>query len=97
MSPKNPPATPDESEIPAVKAWSGRFSEPVTEMVKRFTASVSFDKRLAYADIQGSLAHAAMLARVGVISPTDLADIARGMAVISQEIDAGTFDWDIAR
>lgn len=97
MSTKNPPATVDESEIPAAKSWSGRFSEPVTELVKRFTASVTFDKRLAYADIQGSLAHAAMLARVGVITPADLADIGRGMGIIAQEIDAGTFDWDVAR
>jgi len=69
----------------------------VTELVKRFTASVTFDKRLANADIQGSLAHAAMLAKVGVITPADLVDIGRGMAQITQEIDAGTFDWDIAR
>lgn len=97
MSTREPPTSTDKSEIPAAKAWSGRFSEPVTELVKRFTASVTFDKRLAYADIQGSLAHAAMLARVGVISPADLADINRGMAIIRQEIDAGTFDWDVAR
>jgi argininosuccinate lyase len=79
------------------KAWSGRFSEPVTERVKRFTASVNFDKRMAQQDIRGSLAHAAMLAHVGVISPQDLADIQRGMALISQEIADGTFDWDVAR
>ncbi|MFM7460096.1 MAG: lyase family protein, partial [Burkholderiales bacterium] len=97
MSTREPPTSPDKSDIPAAKAWSGRFSEPVTELVKRFTASVTFDKRLAYADIQGSLAHAAMLARVGVISPADLADINRGMAIIRQEIDAGTFVWDLAR
>jgi argininosuccinate lyase len=77
--------------------FSGRFSEPVTELVKRFTASVSFDKRMAQHDIIGSLAHAAMLARVGVISPDDLADIARGMQEISQEIESGTFVWDVAR
>jgi len=94
MPTKNPPATTDQSVNPTGKAWSGRFSEPVTELVKRFTASVTFDKRLAYADIQGSLAHAAMLARVGVITPADLADISRGMAIITQEIDEGTFDWD---
>jgi len=97
MPTKTPPATTDQSVNPTGKAWSGRFSEPVTELVKRFTASVTFDKRLAYADIQGSLAHAAMLARVGVITPADLADISRGMAIITQEIDEGTFDWDIGR
>ncbi|MBC7622871.1 MAG: argininosuccinate lyase [Aeromicrobium sp.] len=97
MSTQKPPATSDESSAPAGKAWSGRFSEPVTELVKRFTASVTFDKRLAHADIQGSLAHAAMLANVGVISPTDLADITRGLQLITHEIEAGTFDWDVAR
>lgn len=81
----------------ATKAWSGRFSEPVTELVKRFTASVTFDKRLAAVDIVGSLAHAKMLCAVGVISAQDLADIERGMAQISQDIAAGTFAWEVAR
>ncbi|OQY66605.1 MAG: hypothetical protein B6D47_11455, partial [Rhodocyclaceae bacterium UTPRO2] len=49
------------------KAWSGRFSEPVAELVKRYTASVSFDRRLALHDIRGSLAHARMLAKQGII------------------------------
>ncbi len=75
--------------------FSGRFSEPVTELVKRFTASVSFDKRLAFVDIQGSLAHARMLARQGVIAAGDLADIERGMAEILAEIQAGRFDWRV--
>ncbi len=79
------------------RAWSGRFSEPVTELVKRFTASVNFDKRLADVDIQGSLAHANMLAATGVISALDLADITRGMALIRAEITAGQFAWDVAR
>ncbi|MBU4499755.1 MAG: argininosuccinate lyase, partial [Gammaproteobacteria bacterium] len=56
-------------------AWSGRFSEPVSEIVKRYTASISFDYRLAEFDIQGSLAHAAMLHHVGVLSKADLAEI----------------------
>ena len=75
--------------------FSGRFSEPVTELVKRFTASVLFDKRLALVDIQGSLAHARMLARQGVIAARDLADIERGMAAILAEIHAGRFDWRV--
>ncbi len=75
------------------EAWSARFSEPVSELVKRYTASVDFDKRLAMFDIQGSLAHAEMLAAVNVIAPQDLADITRGMAQISQEIAAGKFEW----
>ncbi|MEI6737263.1 MAG: argininosuccinate lyase [Pseudomonadota bacterium] len=88
----------DSSNLaPPAKAWSGRFSEPVSALVKRFTASVTFDKRLADVDIRGSLAHAKMLCAVGVISPTDLADIVRGMVGIRAEIAAGTFVWDIAR
>ena len=75
------------------EAWSARFSEPVSDLVKRYTASVDFDKRLAMFDIQGSLAHAEMLAAVEVIAAQDLADIQRGMAQISQEISAGQFQW----
>ncbi len=75
------------------EAWSARFSEPVSDLVKRYTASVDFDKRLAMFDIQGSLAHAEMLAAVKVIAPQDLADIQRGMTQISQEISAGQFQW----
>jgi argininosuccinate lyase len=77
------------------KAWSGRFSEPVSELVKRYTASVTFDCRLAAFDIDGSLAHARMLHKVGVLQDDDLLNIERGMAEIRQEIDAGTFDWSI--
>ncbi len=75
------------------EAWSARFSEPVSDLVKRYTASVFFDKRLAHVDIQGSLAHADMLAAQGIISAQDLADIQRGMAQILSEIDAGSFEW----
>ena len=77
------------------KAWSGRFSEPVDAFVLRYTASVDFDKRMAMADIDGSLAHAAMLAKVGVISNKDLEDIRAGMAQIRSEIEAGTFEWQL--
>jgi len=76
--------------------WSGRFSEPVAEFVLRYTASVGFDRRLALADIEGSLAHAAMLARVGVLSAGDLADIERGLGTIRGEIERGEFDWQLA-
>lgn len=77
------------------KAWSGRFSEPVDAFVLRYTASVDFDKRMAMADIDGSLAHAAMLTKVGVISQQDLDDIRRGMAQIRQEIERGEFAWQL--
>ena len=75
--------------------FSGRFSEPVSDLVKRFTASVTFDKRLAFVDIQGSLAHARMLSRQGVIATEDLAAIERGMAAIEAEIVAGKFEWRV--
>jgi argininosuccinate lyase len=77
------------------QAWSALFTEPMSELVQRYTASVGFDRRLARADIEGSLAHAQMLAAQGVISASDIADIRRGMAQIQAEIDAGTFDWKI--
>ena len=77
------------------KAWSGRFSEPVSDLVKRYTASVFFDKRMAAQDIRGSLAHAKMLARQGIIGAQDLADIERGMAQIAGEIERGEFNWNL--
>jgi len=76
-------------------AWSGRFSEPVSELVKRYTASVDFDQRLARVDIEGSLAHAAMLHAVGIISEADLSSIRKGMAQILAEIEAHTFHWSV--
>jgi argininosuccinate lyase len=75
--------------------WSARFTEPVDERVKRFTASVAFDRRLAKYDIQASLAHAGMLAAQGVLSRGDLAAIRRGLARIGREIDSGRFRWSI--
>jgi len=77
------------------KTWSARFAEPVSELVKRYTASVDFDKRLAPFDIQGSLAHADMLAAAGVISQEDVAAIERGMARIQEEIALGRFPWSV--
>ncbi|WP_374641637.1 argininosuccinate lyase [Hydrogenophaga sp.] len=77
------------------EAWSALFSEPMSELVKRYTASVFFDKRLWLADITGSLAHAEMLAAQGIIGTQDLADIERGMAQIRSEIEAGTFEWKL--
>ncbi|KZE30501.1 argininosuccinate lyase [Crenobacter luteus] len=76
-------------------AWSGRFSEPVSELVKTYTASVNFDKRLAEFDIQGSLAHAQMLAEAGVLSADDLTAIQTGMAEILADIREGRFAWSV--
>jgi len=75
------------------QAWSGRFNEPVAELVKRYTASVDFDKRLATFDIQGSIAHATMLGAQSIISAQDVEDIKRGLGEILAEIEAGQFEW----
>ncbi|MBK8767016.1 MAG: argininosuccinate lyase [Burkholderiaceae bacterium] len=77
------------------EAWSGRFSEPVSELVKRYTASVDFDQRLALYDIQGSLAHADMLHACGLLSEADLDAISNGMARIRTDIENGSFRWSI--
>ena len=76
-------------------SWSGRFSEPVAELVKRYTASVGFDHKLAMFDIQGSLAHAQMLASCNIITAQDLDDIKRGLAQIENEIISGEFVWSL--
>ena len=77
------------------QGWSALFSEPMDELVKRYTSSVSFDQRLWRADIAGSLAHAEMLAAQGVISSDDHGAIVRGMATIAQDIEAGRFEWKL--
>ena len=76
-------------------AWSALFSEPMSELVQRYTASVDFDRRLWQADMAGSLAHAEMLAAQGIISTDDYAAIQRGMAVIHAEIKSDTFEWKL--
>ncbi|WP_085314265.1 argininosuccinate lyase [Derxia lacustris] len=78
------------------EAWSGRFDEPVSELVQRYTASVNFDRRLWRHDIQGSLAHAEMLNHVGILSAADLAAIRSGMDTIVAEIESGQFEWQLA-
>ena len=75
--------------------WAGRFSEPMSDLVKRYTASVDFDQRLWRQDINGSLAHAKMLAKQGIIAAADLADIEKGMAQIVEEIESGKFEWSL--
>lgn len=77
------------------QAWSALFSEPVSDLVKRYTASVFFDKRMWQADIAGSLAHAEMLAAQKIISQSDWDDIRRGMTQIRQEIESGAFEWKL--
>ncbi len=77
------------------QSWSALFSEPMSELVQRYTASVFFDKRLWRADIDGSLAHARMLAAQGILAGADLQAIESGLAVIAQEIEAGRFQWKL--
>jgi argininosuccinate lyase len=77
------------------QAWSALFSEPMSELVKRYTASVFFDKRLWQADITGSLAHAEMLGNQGIIGKDDQAAIEKGMAQIWSEIESGQFEWKL--
>src|SRR2546421_3633086 len=78
---------------PGKKLWSGRFAEPVSELVKRYTASVRFDRRLALHDIRASLAHARMLRAVRILTTADLKAIERGLSRISREIETGRFRW----
>ncbi len=78
------------------KLWGGRFTESTDEFVQTFTASVSFDQRMAQQDIQCSRAHARMLASVGVLTQSDVQDILRGLDEISVEIEQGLFEWSVA-
>ena len=77
------------------QAWSALFSEPMSDLVKRYTSSVFFDKRLWQADIAGSLAHAEMLATQKIISEVDHASIQQGLGQISAEIESGAFEWKL--
>jgi argininosuccinate lyase len=79
------------------RAWSGRFAEPVDRLTQRYTASVDFDQRLAEFDIAGSLAHARMLSRCGILPKPDLEAIERGMELVLAEIREGRFQWSRAR
>ncbi|ALG66822.1 argininosuccinate lyase [Beggiatoa leptomitoformis] len=78
------------------KPWSGRFTAPTDAFVEAFTASVTFDQRLYAYDIMGSIAHATMLARVGVLTQTECEQIISGLQSIQQEIESGQLQWSIA-
>jgi len=93
MQKNNPPASSSGSLANKVSSWSGRFNEPVAELVKKYTASVGFDQRLATFDIQGSLAHAHMLGAQNIIGIDDVKAIEAGLNEILQEIQAGEFEW----
>ncbi len=77
------------------KLWGGRFSEATDAFVQRFTASVQFDRRLYQHDIDGSVAHAVMLQRVGVLTLDEKNLILEGLEAIRHEIEAGDFAWSV--
>ena len=79
-----------------IKPWGGRFSEATDAFVERFTASVTFDQRLFHHDINGSIAHATMLAKAGVLTHDELQKIQQGLETIRQQILDGQFDWSIS-
>jgi argininosuccinate lyase len=84
-----------DKAAPSERLWSGRFDEPVSDLVKRFTASVAFDRRLASFDIDGSVAHARMLHACGILAEGDLRAIEKGLTQIRDEIEGGVFEWSI--
>ncbi len=85
-----------ERAAEASKLWGGRFEEATDAFVEIFTASVTFDQRLAMVDIQGSLAHAEMLCKVGVLTKLEFEQIKTGLISIRDEIQSGKFEWSIA-
>ena len=93
MSKSNKNKTEQHNNSATNSSWGGRFNEPVDAFVARFTASVDFDQRLAQQDIQGSIAHAKMLAKVGILTSEELGQIIDGLQQIGTEIDAGQFEW----
>ena len=83
-------------EVPPSKLWAGRFTESTDALVERFTESVSVDHRFAKHDIRGSIAHATMLAEVGVLSEADRDAIVSGLEAILADIEAGAFEWRVS-
>ena len=79
----------------AIKPWGGRFTEATDAFVERFTASVDFDQRLYHHDINGSIAHATMLGKVGLLSAQEVTDIVGGLEAIREDIAAGRFNWSV--
>ncbi|MBL8251558.1 MAG: argininosuccinate lyase, partial [Candidatus Competibacter sp.] len=84
------------SETQTNKTWGGRFTESTDAFVAAFTASVGFDRRMYRQDIAGSIAHARMLARVGVLTAAECQAIVGGLEEIRGEIERGEFEWSVA-
>ncbi len=88
--------TPSHDKPSTNSQWGGRFTEATDAFVQRFTASVNFDQRFAHQDIQGSIAHATMLSKVGVLTEQEKNDIITALNAIKDDIDAGKFEWSVA-
>ncbi|WP_129124691.1 argininosuccinate lyase [Geomonas oryzae] len=78
------------------KLWGGRFTQPTDKFVEEFTASINFDKRLYHQDIRGSIAHATMLGKQGIIPVADVEAIVHGLREILEKIEAGDFDFSVS-
>ena len=79
----------------STKLWGGRFTKTTDEMINEFQASIGFDKRMYHEDIAGSIAHATMLAKCGIITDEDKEAIVKGLKDILKQIDAGSFDFSV--
>jgi len=88
------PGTLYEDSTMAEKLWDGRFSEKTSRSVEKFTSSIQIDKRLYTYDIAGSVAHSKMLAKCGVITPAEAAELERGLEIIKQDIESGAMTYD---
>jgi argininosuccinate lyase len=86
----------DQDQQQDSRLWGGRFSEPTDAFVERFTASVTFDQRLAPQDIAGSIAHATMLHKVGILTEQEKDEIISGLEGIRDDIAAGNFEWSVS-
>jgi argininosuccinate lyase len=78
------------------KLWAGRFAKDTDRLVEEFGASLLFDRRLYAEDITGSIAHARMLGRQGIVTPQESQELVNGLRQVFQEIEAGEFAWDVA-
>ena len=88
--------TTEETDMSHDKLWGGRFTQPTDKFVEEFTASIEFDKRMYHQDIRGSVAHARMLGKQGIIPIDDVGAIVHGLQQILQQIEAGEFDFSIS-
>ena len=79
------------------KLWGGRFTEPTDAFVERFTASESFDRRMATQDIRGSIAHAEMLAEQNILTSEEYKAIKKGLQEVQKDILEGNFEWSVSR